>query len=158
MTAAVATGRYSLVAQRCSVRFVARSLGLPVRGELSVSAGEVVVDASGTTVTATLAAASFRTRSSRRDRDVRSSRFLDAEHHPGIVFTGRWDGADAPLVGELTVKGVSGPVQLEIIEVGPGPTVRARARIDRRLYPAGPARGPIGRWVDVELEIPMLSG
>ncbi len=151
-------GRHALVAQHCRVRFVARSLGLPVRGELTVRSGEVVVDASGTAVTATLDAASFRTRSSRRDRDVRGTRFLDADRHPDIVFTGRWDGPGAPLVGELTVTGVSAPVQLEVVEVGPGPTVRARGRIDRRPYPVGPARGPVGRWVDVELVVPILSG
>ncbi len=151
-------GRYGLVTQRCTVRFVARSLGFGVPGELSVRAGEVVVDGAGTTVTAVLDAASFRTRSARRDRDVRGPRFLDAGHHPDIVFTGRWDGPGTPLAGELTVRGVTAPVQVEIVETGPGPTVRARARVDRRAYPVGPARGPIGRWVEVDLEIPMLSG
>jgi polyisoprenoid-binding protein YceI len=154
-------GRYRLVAQNCTVRFVARSLGFSVPGALSVRSGEVLVDGSGTTVTAVLDAASFRTRNARRDRDVRSPRFLDAEHHPDIVFTGRWGGPGTPLVGDLTVKGVRAPAELEIVEVerpGRGPTVSARARIDRRLYPVGPARGPIGRWLDVELDIPMLSG
>ncbi|HXV92317.1 MAG TPA: YceI family protein [Pseudonocardia sp.] len=152
---APAVGRYALVTEDCAVRFTARSLGLPVRGELSLRSGHVQVGDAGATVTAVLDAGSFRTRSARRDRDVRSPRFLDAARCPDMVFTGRWDGPGTPLAGDLAVKGVTGHVALDVtIEDGfGGPVVRARGRVDRRAFPVGPRRGPIGRWVDVELEV-----
>ncbi|WP_298797783.1 YceI family protein [Pseudonocardia sp. 73-21] len=161
----LATGRYMLVAQRCTVGFTARSLGLAVPGAMSVRSGEVVVDGTGATVAAVLDAASFRTRSARRDRDVRGPRFLDAGEHPDIVVTGRWDGPGTPVHGELTVRGVAAPVEIAVVEIavldvlteGNATTVRARARVDRRAFPVGPRSGPIGRWVDVELEIPLVG-
>lgn len=146
------TGRYALDAPRSTVRFTARSLGFAVPGTLDVRHGEVLVDDTGATVTAVLDAASFRTRSERRDRDVRSARFLDADRFPDVSFTGRWDGPGTPVRGSLTVRDVAAPVELLGVTVD-GATVRARARLDRRPHGVGPARGPIGRWVDVELEI-----
>lgn len=155
---ALATGRYTLVAQRCTVGFTARSLGLAVPGAMSVRSGEVVVDGTGATLDAVLDSASFRTRSARRDRDVRGPRFLDSDEHPDIVVTGRWDGPGTAVHGSLTVRGVTAPVEIAVLDVvteGNATTVRARARVDRRAFPVGPRSGPIGRWVDVELEIPL---
>jgi len=158
---ALATGRYTLVAQRCAVRFTARGFGLPVRGAFSVRTGEVRSDADATTVTAVLDAASFHTRSARRDRDVRSARFLDVERFPDIAVTGRWTGPGSPLSTSVTVKEVIAPVEVEIADVERSAhrvVVRARARIDRRTFAVGPAHGPVGRWIDVELEIVLVPG
>lgn len=155
-TPTLTIGRYSLVARRCTVRFTARGFGFPVRGELTVRSGEVCIDEATTTLTAVLDAASFRTSSARRDRDVVSPRFLDVERFPDIVLTGRWDGSPTPLQARLTVKDVAAPVEIEVVGVDRTPgdaTVRARARVDRRAFPVGPARGPVGRWLDVELEV-----
>lgn len=157
---ALATGRYTLVAQRCTVRFTARSLGLAVPGELSVRFGEVTIDDAGGVITAVLDAASFRTRNARRDRDVRAPTFLDVEQHPDIVFTARWAGPGTPVRGHLTVRDVVAEQDVEIVGIDREPrgsTVRARARVDRRAFPVGPARGPIGRYLDVELEIVLLG-
>lgn len=156
---ALAAGRHTLVAQRCTVRFVARGLGLAVPGEISVHSGEVEVDDTGAVVSAVLNAASFRTRSARRDRDVRSPRFLDVERMPRILVSGRWDGPGTPLHAGLTVKEVTAPVEIVIVDVdrtSGGAVVHARGRVDRRAYPVGPVRGPIGRWVDVEMRIVLL--
>lgn len=159
MTTALATGHYTLVAQRCTVVFTARGLGFRVPGAMTVRSGEVRVGDTGTGVTAVLDPASFRTSSARRDRDVRSARFLDVERFPEILVSGLWTGPGTPLVATLTVKGVAAPAQIEIVGVDRtrgGASVAARARIDRRAYPVGPARGPIGRWVDVELRMMLL--
>jgi polyisoprenoid-binding protein YceI len=158
---ALATGRYTLVAQRCAVRFTARGFGLPVRGAFSVRSGEVRSDTDGTTVTAVLDAASFHTRSARRDRDVRSARFLDVERFPNIVVTGRWAGPGAPLPASVTVKDVAAPVDVAIDDVERSAhrvVVRASARIDRRAFGVGPVHGPVGRWIDIELEIVLVPG
>jgi polyisoprenoid-binding protein YceI len=156
----IATGRYALVPTRCTVRFTARGFGLPVPGALSVRSGEVTIDDEGATVTAVLDAATFRTRNARRDRDVRSRRFLDVERHPDILFTGQWAGPGSPLRGFLGVRSVAVPIDVEIgpLEAGArGVTVRGSARVDRRAFSVGPGGpGPIGRWVDVELEIALL--
>lgn len=157
---ALATGRYALVAQRCSVGFTARGLGLAVPGAMSVRSGHVEVDDAGATLHAVLDAASFRTRNARRDRDVRSPRFLDTREHPDILVTGRWDGPGTPVRGTLTVRGVTAPLEITVLDVvaaGAGITVHARARVDRCAFPVGPRGGPIGRWLDVELEIPLLG-
>jgi polyisoprenoid-binding protein YceI len=158
---ALATGRYTLVAQRCAVRFTARGFGLPVRGAFSVRTGEVRIDTDGTTVTAVLDAASFHTRSARRDRDVRSARFLDVERFPDITVTGRWAGPGSPMGTSVTVKEVTAPVEVGIADIERSAhrvVVRARARIDRRVFAVGPVHGPVGRWIDVELEIVLVPG
>jgi polyisoprenoid-binding protein YceI len=158
---ALATGRYTLVAQRCAVRFTARGFGLPVRGAFSVRTGEVRIDGDGATVTAVLDAASFRTRSARRDRDVRSARFLDVERFPDIAVTGRWAGPASPLLTSVTVKDVAAPVDVAIADVERSAhrvVVRASARVDRRAFGVGPVHGPVGRWVDLELEIVLVPG
>ncbi|MGQ0573829.1 MAG: YceI family protein [Pseudonocardia sp.] len=156
MTTALAVGRYALAPQRCAVRFTARGFGLRVPGEMSVRSGEVRVDGAGAVVTAVLDAASFRTRTPRRDRDVRSAGFLDVEQHPDILLSGRWDGPGTALRATLTVKGVAAPVDIEIVDVARSPhgaRAAARARVDRRAFPVGPVRGPVGRWIDVELDL-----
>lgn len=154
--AVLATGHYVLAPSRCAVRFIARGFGMRVPGEFDIRTGEVTIDPSGASVTAVLDAGSFRTGNARRDRDVLSARFLDTEHHPDISFAGRWDGPGTSLVGDLTVKGVSAAVSLDVGDVdstGRVATVRARTRVDRRVFAVGPRFGPVGRWVDVELEI-----
>jgi polyisoprenoid-binding protein YceI len=159
VTAALAAGQYTLAPQRCIVRFTARGFGLRVPGEMSVRSGEVRVDGASAVVTAVLDAASFRTRSARRDRDVRSARFLDTDQHPDILLTGRWDGPGTALRATLTVKGVAAPVDIEVVDVQRSPhgaRAAARARLDRRAFPVGPVRGPVGRWVDVELDVALL--
>lgn len=158
--ATLAPGRHVLVPSRCTVRFMVRAFGLPVRGTIDVRSGEVRTDVAGADVSATLDAAGFRTLSSRRDRDVRSARFLDTEHHSDILFTGRWAGPGSRVVGRLTVKGVSAPLDLEIVTVvttARGTAVRARAQVDRRAFPVGPRSGPIGRRLDVEVEVAMVA-
>ncbi len=160
MTTALATGHYVLVAQRCTVRLTARGFGLLVRGAFTVRAGEVHVDDTGSTVTTVLDAASFHTGNPRRDRDVVSDRFLAVNRFPDIAVTGRWDGSAAPMRAEVTVRDVTAPVEVEIVEVDrtPGGAVaRARARLDRRAFPVGSRWGPVGRRVDVELTITLLG-
>lgn len=156
-----AAGRYRLDPGRSSVGFRTRHLfGLAtVSGTMRVAAGEIVVDpeAPQASVTASVAAASFSTDNDRRDRDVRSAKFLHAEKYPYVTFRagtlsqaqGRW-----VLSGELTVRDVSSPVRLAIESVEPaGKGFRALAttRIDRFAFGLTAARGMAARFLDIEL-------
>ncbi len=161
LTAIGAMEALEAAGKKITVRFTARVLGFRVPGAFSLRSGEVRIDGTGATVTAVLDAASFRTRNAGRDRDVRSARFLDVERLPEILVAGRWDGPGVPLRATVTVKDVAAPLEVEIVGIDPTPlgaTARARARLDRSACPVGPARGPIGRWLDVELTVVLVSG
>jgi polyisoprenoid-binding protein YceI len=83
--------RYRIEPLQSSLGFRTRALPLTtVSGGVRITAGEVTIDtrAQGASVTATMSAAPFGTGNLRRDRDVRSGRFLDVEHYPNIVFQG----------------------------------------------------------------------
>jgi polyisoprenoid-binding protein YceI len=57
-----------------------------------------------------------------RDAHLRSADFLDVEHHPTITFTGNrveiTGASDAVLTGELTIRGVTRPVALNVHYLG----------------------------------------
>lgn len=109
---------------------------------MAVIGGEITVDDASphASVTATIDAASFDTGSRRRDRDVRSARFLHTEHYPNITFRadslnhdqGRWS-----LAGALTVRDVTQPATLAIESTeaaGNGFRARATIRLDRYAF------------------------
>ncbi|MEM9013124.1 MAG: YceI family protein [Pseudomonadota bacterium] len=58
------------------------------------------------------------TNDDRRDSHVRSADFLDAESHPAITFTAEGGtaetGTTGTVVGDLTVRGVTNPVTLDV--------------------------------------------
>jgi polyisoprenoid-binding protein YceI len=77
-------------------------------------------------VTATIQAASIDTRQEQRDAHIRSADFLDTDNHPLITFrsTGlRQAGGDFKLDGDLTIRGITKPVtlDLELNAIGPDP-------------------------------------
>jgi polyisoprenoid-binding protein YceI len=71
-----------------------------------------------TTVEAQIAAASINTRMERRDAHLRSADFLDAENYPYLTFTSKRvelkDERHARLTGELTIRGISRDVALDV--------------------------------------------
>ena len=89
-----------------------------------------------------------------RDAHLRSADFLDVEHHPEIRFSGRVAALVGPgeykVEGELTVRGVTRPVTLDVRRTGEwwtpwwedgvdkGPKLRAgfvaTTRIDRNDF------------------------
>lgn len=90
-----------------------------VTGTIQVTSGEILIDlaTAKTAVTATMSAASFSSGNARRDRDVRSAKFLHVEAHPELTFRagnltqaqGHWT-----LAGELTVRATIRPVTLTL--------------------------------------------
>ena len=74
------------------------------------------------TAEVTLDARAIWTGDAQRDGHLRSSDFLDVEHHPEIRFAGRvtrlLGPRDYEISGELTIRGVSRPVVLEVRYLG----------------------------------------
>jgi polyisoprenoid-binding protein YceI len=97
-----------------------------VRGRFATFSGEIVTgeDVTGSSVTATIDATSIDTNNDQRNGHIRSADFFDVENHPTWNFTStgvRTDGEDLVIDGNLTIKGVTKPVQLAVEVNGFGP-------------------------------------
>ena len=166
-TPTIATGTYAIDAASSSVTFEARHIfGLgPVQCSFGIRDGSIRIaaDPAESTVDATLDAASFATNNPKRDKDIRSKRFLDTARYPDISFAGTIRGNHADggwvLVGNLRVRDVTSPIAFHVTDVVPdapgsmsGFRATATARIDR--FAAGVrARGPVAKHVDVRLAV-----
>ncbi|MFG3280878.1 YceI family protein [Streptomyces sp. NPDC048111] len=163
-TAAPAAGHYAIDPAASAVEFTTRHLFglLPVRGTFAIRSGRVdVAEPLGTSaVRAEIDTASFRTGSGRRDRAVRSARFLDAARHPLMTFTAdRLEGTTVP--GTLTVCGIARPVHLSIAESACSPgsfTARATVRVDRTAFGVTASPGMAGRHLDVTVRVRCVRG
>lgn len=121
-----AAGTYAIDVAHTAANFSVRHMGLSkVRGSIPVSEGTVVIaeNPADSTVEVSLDAANFTTGSADRDGHVKSADFLDVENFPTMTFRTvglRADGDDWKLDGELTVRDVTKPVQLEVEFEGGG--------------------------------------
>jgi polyisoprenoid-binding protein YceI len=144
-----AAGTYTLDPNHKRVGFVARHLMVAkVRGEFRDATATITVaeDPLQSSVSATIQAASFFTGQDQRDGHIKSSDFLDAEKFPTLEYHGTGikpiDDNEFVLTGELTVKGVTRPVDLhvELDGVGRSPYgfdvfgFTATAEIDREEF------------------------
>lgn len=116
-----AAGTFVLDPAHTRVGFIARHLMVSkVRGAFTKVSGEIVVgeDPTQSAVAAVLDAASIDTGVADRDAHLRSADFLEVEAHPTLTFrsTGVIAGTDGEfrLAGELTVRGVTRPVELAV--------------------------------------------
>ena len=97
-----------------------------VKGRFGEVAGTVVLDQDPTasSVDATIGVASIDTREPQRDGHLRSGDFFDADQFPTITFKSRRVAKAAPdkltVTGDLTIKGVTREVVLEVVEEGRG--------------------------------------
>jgi polyisoprenoid-binding protein YceI len=114
-------GTYLLDAAHKRVGFVARHLMVSkVRGQFSEATATITIDDDPlkTSVTASIVAASVTTGQADRDNHLRTGDFFEAEKYPTIDFksTGikSHDGNEFVLDGELTIKGVTKPVELVV--------------------------------------------
>jgi len=73
-------------------------------------------------VEVTIDVASLNTHNAQRDDDLRGSYFLEIDKYPTITFTStgaeRIGGDDYALRGELTIKGITHPVTLQVRRLG----------------------------------------
>lgn len=155
-----AAGRYTLDPARSSITIRTRLFGLhSLTAAMYITGGQIDVNpaAPRATVTAAISAASFSTDNPRRDRDIRSSRFLHADTYPELRYragTLSQDHDHWTLTGELTVRDVTRPVTLEIDSVqvtGQGFRAHATTRIDRAAFGLTTAQWMGGRIFDIEL-------
>jgi polyisoprenoid-binding protein YceI len=119
-------GNWQLDPYHTQVEFSAKHLGMmTVRGHFAeVSAtGDIDPDhPESSSVDVTISAASIRTNHEVRDNDVRSSNFLDVEAHPTMSFKSTsvqptsQDHYD--LTGDLTIKGITHSVTLDVTRYG----------------------------------------
>ncbi len=119
-------GNWQLDPYHTQVEFSARHLGMmTVRGhfaEVSTTADINPEHPEASSVEATISTASIRTNHEARDNDLRSSNFLEVEKYPTMTFksTGvrptTQDHFD--LTGDLTIKGNTHPVTLDVTRYG----------------------------------------
>jgi polyisoprenoid-binding protein YceI len=108
------------------VEFSAKHLGMmTVRGHFAeVSAGGTIDPErpENTQIDATINTSSIRTHNEQRDKDLRSSTFLEVDKYPTMTFksTGiEHVGGDRYRVsGDLTIKGITKPVILNAVKYG----------------------------------------
>ncbi len=110
---------WSIDPAHTSVGFVARHMGLSkVRGRFTSFRGEIQGDPEDITSAKgrfEVDMASVTTGSEDRDAHLRSPDFFDVEKHPTMLFVSRSverDGDDYKVLGDLTIKGESRPVEL----------------------------------------------
>lgn len=90
-----------------------------VEGDIVIAAG----DPSRSSVTATIKALSIDTRTGQRDDHLRSADFLDAANFPEISFTSTrivGDAGEFTVHGDLTIRGVTRQVTLDVTNEGSG--------------------------------------
>ncbi|HZQ28216.1 MAG TPA: YceI family protein [Acidimicrobiales bacterium] len=117
-------GTYVIDPAHSAVEFVVRHLGLAkVRGRFTEFQGviEIGEDPFESSTRVTIDASSIDTGNADRDAHLRSADFLDVEHHPTIDFRSRQltrDKDDWLLEGELTIRGTTRAVTLEVVFEG----------------------------------------
>ena len=120
MSIAINPGTYAIDPAHTEVGFVARhAMVTKVRGYFRAVEGAITVadDFAASSVSATMKVDSVDTGNGDRDGHLKSADFFDAENTPEITFvsTGIKDvkGDEFTLVGDLTIKGITKPVELE---------------------------------------------
>jgi polyisoprenoid-binding protein YceI len=120
-------GQWSIDAVHSDVAFVVRHLMVSkVRGHFTRFEGQIVMaaDPLQSSVTVTVDMASIDTGNPQRDDHLRNVDFFEVEKYPAMNYTStgiRLDGEDFVLDGELTLKGVTRPVPLNLEVGGFGP-------------------------------------
>jgi polyisoprenoid-binding protein YceI len=119
-TLPLAAGTWTADPAHTTVGFVVRHLGLSkVRGRFEGVSAELVVgdDLAGSSVTATVEMGTVKTGNPDRDAHLASSDFFNADTNPTMSFTSRrieGDGEEYTLVGDLTINGITRPIELDV--------------------------------------------
>ena len=166
-------GTWDIDAAHSTVGFSVRHMMVSkVRGYFRDFAGELVTaeNPAESSVTATIELPSIDTRQEQRDAHIRSADFFDVDNHPQMTFRStavRTDGADWVVEGELSLKGNTKPVVLNLELNGFGPDAyggyragfSAKTEINRNDFgvdikmPMDGGGVVVGDKVTVELEI-----
>jgi polyisoprenoid-binding protein YceI len=120
------TGSYTIDQAHSRIGFVARhAMVTKVRGSFNEFTGAGYFDAedpANSSMTLTVKAASIDSRNADRDAHLRSNDFFAMEQHPEITFisTGieQVDDENLLVTGDLTIKGITRPVTIEVEYTG----------------------------------------
>jgi len=113
-------GTWAIDPTHTTVEFIGRHLVFTkVRGRFTGVSGAVTVadDPNASSVEITLDAASITTGTPDRDAHLKSADFFDVESYPEITFKStsvEWKGHEGTVTGDLTVRGVSKPITLDV--------------------------------------------
>ena len=166
-------GTWDIDASHSTVGFSVRHMMVSkVRGYFRDFSGEIVTaeDPTQSSVTARINMDSIDTRQEQRDAHIRSADFFDVGNHTEMTFRSTavaTDGADWTVTGDLTIKGVTKPVTLQLELNGFGPDAyggtragfSAKTEISRKEYgvdidmPMDGGGVVVGDKISVELEI-----
>jgi polyisoprenoid-binding protein YceI len=119
-----AAGTWRIDPGHTEVGFVGRHLVFTkVRGRFRGVEGRIRIeeDPADSDVEVTIDMTSVESGSDARDEHLRSADLFDVANHPTATFRGRadgWHGTTGRLAGELTVKGVTQPVVLDVEYLG----------------------------------------
>lgn len=119
-----AAGTWTLDPGHAEVGFVGRHFGLTkVRGRFTDVTGTIVFgeDLDDSRVEVDIRMASVSSGDQARDDHLRSGDFFDVEHHPTAAYRSTavvLDGASGVVDGELTIKGITRPVRLQVDYLG----------------------------------------
>jgi polyisoprenoid-binding protein YceI len=117
----IVAGTWTIDPSHSEVGFTVRHLMSKVRGQFTTFEGTLTTSdgLESTRASATIDLNSIDTRDAQRDAHLRSADFFDTEAHGQMTFTTTsFDGATAR--GELTIKGVTKPVELDVEFLGAG--------------------------------------
>jgi polyisoprenoid-binding protein YceI len=143
-----------------------------VRGRFTGVEGTVIVgeDPKDSTVSVTIDMTTVNSGDDTRDDHLRSADLFDVQNHPTATFQStevRWDGSTGVVTGELTINGVTKPVELTVDYLGYAEdpwgnrkaVFSARGRINREdwgiTWNMPLARGGllVSKEIDLELEV-----
>ncbi len=122
------TETYRIDAEHTNIGFKIRHFFAKVQGRFNTFEGQIVLDrdnlTKGSTVEIVIDTASIDTNDDSRDKHLRSPDFFDAENHPKMTFKSkkvRSAGKNKLKVeGDLTIRGITKPVTLEVDVLGFG--------------------------------------
>lgn len=143
-------GVWNIDTAHTTIGFTARHLMITkVRGRFGAVTGALVIaeDPLQSSVQASIEMASVETGDEGRDGHLRSPEFFDVENHPAMTFVsteirGSTRSAEFVLVGDLTVKGITRSIELDLEFEGVNPDpwggtrvgFTAEGEIDRRDF------------------------
>ena len=125
-TTAVTTGTWTLDPTHTEIGFTVRHLMSKVRGKFDTFEGTLVTpeDLTASTVEVSVDLSSINTGTADRDAHLRSGDFFEVDAYPSMTFksTGIKQESDDEFVlsGDLTIKGVTKPIELEVEFLGEG--------------------------------------
>ena len=146
-TTSIPAGTWNIDPSHSSVEFTVKHMGIAtVRGQFTQFEGAIESDGERASVTAAVDASSVTTHNQQRDEHLASSDFFGVEEHPQITFNADsielGEDSTVRIPGEITIKGVTKPIELTGEYTGGGVDpwgnervgFEAVAKLDRREF------------------------